>query len=208
MRGKRKPVKADVVDLVRNFGAPGCSYPMNTLWPNSTIWPIHIVILNLWSLPRRQITQNDCAVPPNLDDVTASKHCHRGVNFEEMFTQAQKKEKAPKAREYRAKRKAKALVLKKTGNLKWENVGGAQKVCMRVHQYDWDELKRILQLGTCPTARGSFIPTARIASHMTLSVITKVSLMNWITWYSILIEYSLCNVTIECDTSYPQIYPL
>ena len=45
---------------------------------------------------------------------------------------------------------------------------GARKVCMGIHQYDIRELRRIAQLGTWPTARGSFAPTARIASYMTL----------------------------------------
>ena len=87
----------------------------------------------------------------------------------EMFIACKKRGKAQKSRIYRAKCKDKAIDLEKVGTLKCGKFGGAKKVCMRVHQYDLPELgelKRIAQLGTCPAARGSFFPTARIASHM------------------------------------------
>ena len=83
------------------------------------------------------------------------------------FGESKRKQRALKARIYRGKVEAKALSIKKIGVLKWEKIGGKQKVCMRVHQYDMPVLQRILLLGTCLTARGAFIPTARIASHMT-----------------------------------------
>ena len=50
--------------------------------------------------------------------------------------------------------------------LKWGNLDGVQKVCMGAHQYEIPVIKRIVQLGICPSARGSVIPTARIESHM------------------------------------------
>ena len=37
---------------------------------------------------------------------------------------------------------------------------------MRVHEYEIPAMKRIAQLWTFPIARGSLVPTARIASHM------------------------------------------
>ena len=63
-------------------------------------------------------------------------------------------------------RKKRKEFLKSQDKLKWDKLGGSQRICMRVHQYDLPALKRIVQLGACPTARGSFVPTARIASHM------------------------------------------
>ena len=84
-----------------------------------------------------------------------------------LFIIAQKKKSAERSKKYREKMKVNKINLKKQEKLKWEGLAGAPKVCMRIHQYELPELRRIVQLGTCPTARGSLVPTARIASHMT-----------------------------------------
>ena len=84
----------------------------------------------------------------------------------EKFELARKKKNSEKQRNYRLKTQKTKQALKDQRRLKWENLGGSQKPCMRIYQYDIPVLKRVVQLGTCPTARGSFVPTARIASHM------------------------------------------
>ena len=104
---------------------------------------------------------------PNLEGEPDTSRRPVVLGQEAAFATAKKEEIAMKAMAYRTKRKAMELSLKKGTYLKWERFGGAKKICMRVHQYDLPELKRIVQLGTCPAARGSFIPTARIATHMT-----------------------------------------
>ena len=65
------------------------------------------------------------------------------------------------------KQKARKPNLKRQDQLKWEGFWGRPEICMRIHQYELPELRRIEQLGTCPTSRGSLFPAARIASHMT-----------------------------------------
>ena len=61
------------------------------------------------------------------------------------------------------------LNLKKVDRLKWNKVAGPKKVSMRIHQYDRDQLKRIITLGTCPLGRGALAPTARIVSYLSKS---------------------------------------
>lgn len=72
------------------------------------------------------------------------------------------------------KQKARKPNLKRQDQLKWEGFWGRPEICMRIHQYELPELRRIAQLGTFPTARGSLSPTARIASHMTWFEIDRV----------------------------------
>ena len=88
------------------------------------------------------------------------------VTQEERFNLAKKEKNAQKQRAYRAKAKVRKESLKRERRLKWDKIGGAQKVCMRLHQYDIPLLQRMVQLGTCPAERGALLPTARIASHM------------------------------------------
>ena len=95
-----------------------------------------------------------------------SRQADQVISQEQLFVSAQRKKNAIKQKEYRQRQKANKLVLKQQEKLKWGKLGGVRKPCMRIHQYDMDMLRRIVQLGTCPTARGSFIPTARIATHM------------------------------------------
>ena len=117
----------------------------------------------------RKIGSEDETQPNLPGEPASSSKAPRKVKMtiSARFDESKRKQRALKARLYREKVKAKKLSIKKIGVLKWEKIGGARKVCMRVHQYDMPELQRILLLGTCPTARGAFIPTARIASHMT-----------------------------------------
>lgn len=97
---------------------------------------------------------------------SATKVILSGKNQSDRFELAKKRLRAAKAKEYRKRLKARKQDIARQESLKWESLGGGKKVCMRVHQYELPYLKRIVQLGTCPTARGSFIPTARVASHM------------------------------------------
>ena len=55
---------------------------------------------------------------------------------------------------------------KKYDKIKWENLGGKKKVSMKIHQYEWDHLERIVTLGTCPLARGALASTALVVSYM------------------------------------------
>ena len=85
---------------------------------------------------------------------------------EQLFERDKKKKNAEKQKAYREKQKIRKLALKNQEKPKWEKLGGVRKQCMRIRQYDKAVLHRVAQLGTCPTARGPFIPTARIAPHM------------------------------------------
>ena len=91
-----------------------------------------------------------------------------GVEQEARFEIALKKTTADKQKAYRERLKVQKQHLKENAKHKWEEIGGVQKVCMGIRQHDIRELRRIAQLGTCPTARGPFVPTARIASYMAL----------------------------------------
>ena len=97
-------------------------------------------------------------------------HCRVGVRqrykSKSNFFDRTKNRKRRKRKSYREKQKVKKLSLKDQEKLKWEKPGWVRKRCMRIYQYDKAVLHRIAQLGTCPTARGSFIPTARIAPHI------------------------------------------
>ena len=106
------------------------------------------------------------SIVPVKQDNAKPKTRGPGKDHEYLFTQAQKRKKAEKAKRYRQRQKQHKDDLRKQESLKWERLGGAKKLRMGAHQYEKPILKRIVQLGTCPTARGSFIPTARIASHM------------------------------------------
>ena len=85
---------------------------------------------------------------------------------EERFAQAKREKNRLKQRAYREKVRVQKQTMKEHSKLKWEKLGGAPRICMRIHQYEMPVLRRIVQLGTCPIARGSLVPTARIASHM------------------------------------------
>ena len=73
-----------------------------------------------------------------------------------------------------AKQKVRKSNLKQQDQLKWEHLGGAAAICMRIRQYELPELRRFVQLGTFPTSRGFLVPAERVASRVTLFEIAQV----------------------------------
>ena len=90
--------------------------------------------------------------PPQLPAVGAR------VNQEALLDITIKRKNADKQRAYREGNKGAKQQLKENDKLKWGEIWGARKVCMGIHQYDIRELRRIIQLGTCPTARAEHSP--------------------------------------------------
>ena len=105
------------------------------------------------------------AIAPGIQRSEKPETSARRKGHEYLYGQAQKRKKQ-KNQSNTDNDSNKGRSLGKEDSLKWEKLGGSQKICMGAHQYDQPALKRIAQLGTCPAARGSFIPTARIASHV------------------------------------------
>ena len=109
---------------------------------------------------------------PKQIPLRLNKICTR-ANQGMLIEMSMKRTRAEKQKAYRERQKTHKQHLKETQKSKWEEIGGAKKVRVRIHQYDIRELRRIARLGTCPTARGSFVPTARIASYMKFLITSR-----------------------------------
>ena len=90
----------------------------------------------------------------------------RYTSQEQLCVSEKKRKNAEKQKACRGRQKTRKAALKRQEKTKWGNLGGVKKQRMRIHQYDKPAMRRIAQLGTSPTDRGSFIPTARISPNM------------------------------------------
>ena len=88
-------------------------------------------------------------------------------NQTSLFLSEKRRLKNLRQKRYREKKKAEKKNNQVVNLTTWEKLGGPPKKSMRVHQYDLEYLKRIVNVGTCPAARGALSHLADILSHVT-----------------------------------------